>query len=200
MAEYQSAITGLVGMLRFGNHDSPVLLEALGDLLSSDLPLDDRAAANANRLGARAYLVAAAVSKEPAGSRLRKLAEQAMSMQVGETLKATEKELKYELNQANDLATQIMADEKLWAEQGLDLDTMFSDKYTEIAPLRVSTTSEWKSRLRLLGLFTLVIALTVAVSKIRKVFKRRMNSSSNANVSDLSLKPVYCVNSDEKSI
>lgn len=63
VAEYQSAITGLVGMLRFGNHDSPVLLEALGDLLSSHLPLDDRAAANANRLGTRAYLVAASVSE-----------------------------------------------------------------------------------------------------------------------------------------
>lgn len=123
-----------------------------------------------------------------------------MSMQVGETLEATERELKYELTQAKDLATRITADEKQWAEQGHDLDTMFLDKYGEIAPLRISTTSEWKSRFRLLGLFTLVIALTVAVSKIRKFFKRRRSSSSNPNVSDLSLKPVCCVSSDEQSI
>ncbi len=182
VSEYQSAVTGLVGMIRFGNHDSPALLGALGDLLSSHLPLDDRASANANRLGARAYLVAASISKEPMKSRYREQAELAIAMQVGETLEAIEQELKQELAQAKDLASRITADEKRWAEQGLDLDAMFAETYSEIAPLRVSTLSEWKARSRILGLITVVIVIAVAVSRIKASFKRRWNLSSQADL------------------
>ena len=47
------AITGVLGMMKFGNHDSPVLLEALGDLLvSRGYDTDGK------RLAARAYLKA----------------------------------------------------------------------------------------------------------------------------------------------
>ncbi|WDQ19366.1 hypothetical protein [Rhodopirellula sp. P2] len=36
LEEIQAAAKGVMGMMRFGNHDSPVLLEALGDLLLAD--------------------------------------------------------------------------------------------------------------------------------------------------------------------
>lgn len=51
----EKAIEGLVGMLHFGNNNSPVMLEALGDLLSCDM---------ANRLAARAFLKASLYSQD----------------------------------------------------------------------------------------------------------------------------------------
>src|SRR5262249_39244711 len=56
--ERQAAIKGVLGMMRFGDHESPVLLEALGDLLCAHL-YDARE--DAKQLAARAYLKASYV-------------------------------------------------------------------------------------------------------------------------------------------
>ena len=52
--ELKKAIKGILGMMRFGSHDSPILLEALGDLLDAQ-----DSETGSQRLAARAYLKAA---------------------------------------------------------------------------------------------------------------------------------------------
>lgn len=175
--EYGEAVEGLIGMLRFGNHDSPILLAALGDLLSSHLPPDDRASANANRLAARAYLVAARFSEEPARSQHRESAKLALQMQVGETLPQIEKELKQELDQASSLQARIAADESTWVAEDANLDERFEAKYGEIPPLSISLRSQVRNVTRwlvpVLGI-SIVAALAIA-------WRRRRTSGLGKN-------------------
>ena len=37
LPDAQAAVNGVLGMMRFGKHDSPILYEALGDLLSGPM-------------------------------------------------------------------------------------------------------------------------------------------------------------------
>ena len=60
VSDVEAAIRGVLGMMRFGQHDSPLLLEALGDLLSANVGDYD-----AKRLAARAYLLAGEASGDP---------------------------------------------------------------------------------------------------------------------------------------
>ena len=59
LPEAQAAVNGVLGMMRFGKHDSPILYEALGDLLSGPMHTID-----AKRLAVRAYLLAAEVTPD----------------------------------------------------------------------------------------------------------------------------------------
>ena len=78
--ESQKAIKGVSGMMRFANHDNPLLLEALGDLLSLG-PLNHQPEIDAKRLAARASRASfAAKDNERRG--LRHLAKDAVSMQT----------------------------------------------------------------------------------------------------------------------
>lgn len=167
--EYGAAIEGLIGMLRFGNHDSPILLATLGDLLSSDLPPDDRSSVNANRLAARAYLVASYACKESARPVYRKSAERALQMQMDDTLEQTEFELKRELEQATLLQARIETDEKKWAAQEADLDKKYAANYGTIPPLRISFRSEARS---FIPWVVLVSGLSLAIA-LAVIWKRR---------------------------
>lgn len=125
-AEYARALTGVLGMVRFGNHDSPILMEAVGDLISATKP--------ANQLAARAYLrasYATHVSSERSAYRLK--AANAVASQKfpvkGEKINAIEAALKDELAQADALSAQIAADEATWIANGDRVDEKFSEKY-----------------------------------------------------------------------
>src|SRR5262249_50253436 len=79
LEDMQKAVKGVLGMMRFANHANPLLLEALGDLLSS--PRYE--SADAKRLAARAYLKAAYGAEDAATKQAyRDLAKQALSMQT----------------------------------------------------------------------------------------------------------------------
>lgn len=106
----QSAMEGVLGMLRFGNHDSPVLLEALGDLLSNSNGFGGGDPEDAKQLAARAYLVASYQCDEPARSLYRDKAGDALSMQVGYDIDRVEAELREELVSATALQEQVAAD------------------------------------------------------------------------------------------
>lgn len=54
-AEINRAVTGVLGMMRFGKYDSPILLEALGDLLALETPSHDP---GEQQLSSRAFLQA----------------------------------------------------------------------------------------------------------------------------------------------
>jgi hypothetical protein len=128
--EMNRALTGVLGMMRFGHHDSPLLLEALGDLLSAG-----EAEQDANWLAARTYLKASeGVKTETARTAFRKLAidslqSQSLGTDVQETLKSVEQQLKRELKDANAWYDQLRDDELAWIELGKNLDVQFAQKY-----------------------------------------------------------------------
>ncbi|MFN3152047.1 hypothetical protein [Bremerella sp.] len=125
-AEYERALKGVLGMVRFGKHDSPILMEAVGDLLSATDP--------ANQLAARAYLRASfRMTDETKRDAYRLKAENALAKQVleshGDKLRIVEVSLKNEVDQAYELASQIAADEGAWIANGDRVDEKFSEKY-----------------------------------------------------------------------
>lgn len=70
--EFEKALNGIQGMMKFGNYDSPVLLEVLGDLLLSVPSYKDREdfETPARHLAVRAYVKA---SKEAKNSTSKKI-------------------------------------------------------------------------------------------------------------------------------
>jgi tetratricopeptide (TPR) repeat protein len=129
--EIGKAIQGVLGMMRFGQYDSPVLLEALGDLLLADLNED------AKRLAARAYLKAAyevpgAETKEA----YRRIAQETLKLQTVTAHSTTELQLdqletqfQTELAEADRWYDDVRNSELEWIEAGVDVDAAFTRKY-----------------------------------------------------------------------
>jgi hypothetical protein len=130
-AEAELAIKGILGMMRFGNYDSPILLEALGDLLMVR-GMDEN---GPQRLAARAYLKASyAPSETGYDIYLRKEAEWALDAQLDVSLAEIEKNMKEEIADADAYFAKIEADEKAWIATGQDVDALFIEKYYDDAP------------------------------------------------------------------
>ena len=118
-------------MLRFGNHDSPVLLEVLSDLLLADWNSD------AKLLATRALLRAAESVDDPQlRAAYRSKATDALSMQTPRpntsrsmSLEELEARLAPELEEARAFAAEVRADELEWIEEGGDVDALFAEKY-----------------------------------------------------------------------
>ena len=121
-----SAIAGITGMMRFGNHRSPILLEALGDLMLAKKP-----GGISLQLAAQAYLSAAeSVEDRAAADGYRALAEQALDMQAGVDLPMVEYDLHWERADGAARAAQIQRDELLWiADPSVDPEAAFHAKY-----------------------------------------------------------------------
>ncbi len=132
--EVQKAAKGVLGMMRFANHDNPLLLEALGDLLLHSEPHVD-----AKLLAARCYLKASyEVQDEAARQAYRALAERALHMQtVGPfgtsqlTLADLESEFKAELADADRWYAELKEREIGWIRDGKDADAEFDRLYAE---------------------------------------------------------------------
>jgi tetratricopeptide (TPR) repeat protein len=130
------AIKGILGMMKFGNHASPVLLEALGSLLAnnSTAPTQD-----AKMLAARAYLKASyEVADESARQDYRRLAEKVLMMQTIRpnsmtqlTLDQVEREFQKELNEAHQWYAELRERELSWIRDGKDPEVEFDRLYIE---------------------------------------------------------------------
>ena len=142
LSELASATKGVMGMMRFGNHASPVLLECLADLLIADHESDNK------RLAARAYLQASRqVEDESARQAYRGLASRHLQMQTMgpkttkelslETLDAT---LADEQQAANDWYRQVQQAEAGWIEEGADVDAEFKKRFLD-NPVDENTTT-----------------------------------------------------------
>jgi hypothetical protein len=132
-----AAVKGVLGMMKFGTHDSPILLEALGDLLLGKNALTHASMKeDAKQLAARAYLRAG--TKFPEGSSERaaywKLAELAIEMQ-GDTrgdrlyLRELEGQFRDELSAARRWYAEVESDEETWLREGKDPEKEFERKY-----------------------------------------------------------------------
>lgn len=147
-AEIRRATQGVLGMMRFGDYQSPVLLEVLGDLLLAGEGGHGREG-QAQRLAARAYLRAGEfANNEDAKQAYRYMALAAIDMQYpdrdggehdaadgsedgsGLSMRYVEDQLRREVKEADEwFATTIAHDEKLWVEKSPDPDRRFWEKY-----------------------------------------------------------------------
>ncbi|SEK81332.1 Tetratricopeptide repeat-containing protein [Aquimarina amphilecti] len=129
--ELHKALKGVMGMMKFGNYDSPILLEALGDLLMAN-----GWKSGARQLAARAYFKASYHSKEKA---TKELYDQKIALTLyyqytkrrGDrfTIDELEKSLKEEITEGTAYFEKIRKDEIRWIELGKDPEIEFSKKY-----------------------------------------------------------------------
>ncbi len=129
--EIAKAMSGVLGMLRFGNHDSPVLLEALSDVLLADSGTDGK------RLAARALLKASyEVEDEEVRGAYRAKAEAALETQTPApdkdqniSLEQVEQTFATELDDARRWYAKLEAKEQYWIDAGEDVDARFGQTY-----------------------------------------------------------------------
>lgn len=123
------AVTGILGMMRFGHFDSPVLLECLGDLLSETSSVNQN---SAYTIAARAYMRAADLlpqEDEVSRNRYYELVNRVMHFKENKDQNDIRHYLELELAEADEYYRQIVADEKLWISQNADVEVLFEAKY-----------------------------------------------------------------------
>ncbi len=142
-AELDRAAKGILGMMRFGDFRSPILLEVLGDVLLSGRNYHD--ANESQRLAARAYLRAAEFSEGSGGEQgisrngHNAAHESICRSQCGRTrrvaeggqvsLASLEDQLAREVKEADAWFKEVAHDEELWVEASPDPDQRFWEKY-----------------------------------------------------------------------
>lgn len=182
-AELKRAIKGVLGMMRFGNYDSPVLLEVLGDLLMTQSEGEH----GLQRLAARAYIKASYEVEDAELAKVyREKAEVALRMQEGVSLASIEAKLKEEIAEADTYFAKIEADEKAWIASGKDVDVLFIEKYYNDAPeYSQSLIADARDRIHVMPLgdkmfyfamaigLSVLICVVVIVVRIRRMRARR---------------------------
>jgi len=135
----REALTGVLGMMRFANHDNPLLLEAVANLTAGRF-------GNGQRIAVRAYLQASYVVKDDvAKQEYRKLADSAMGMQVGEYAPSSaehpniEDRFAAELVEARRWYDELRAKEVAWIRDGKDVEAEFDKLYTAEPVVRSET-------------------------------------------------------------
>lgn len=176
------AIKGVLGMMRFGQHDSPILLEALATLLEHG-PL----AENATRMAARAYLRAAAMAPNPqAALAYRKLAGSALVHQVVSdqdhtmiSLEDVEADLAKEMAEAEAWYQDLRQRELSWIAGGMDPEAWFARLYDEdplvsdFEPAEPAEPWEWDLTWLLQDSIGRRVVLAVGLVAAAVVFRRR---------------------------
>lgn len=145
--EVAKAVKGVGGMMKFSNHNSPVLLEALGDLLSN---ADSGVDPGAGHLSSRAYLKAGLLSKDESSIKAykKKARQEVERVYIDErfrehfrggempgfehgviSIKDLETVLKLEIQAANAWVEEIRQNELSWIKEGLNPDSAFAATY-----------------------------------------------------------------------
>jgi tetratricopeptide (TPR) repeat protein len=178
LEDAQPAITGVLGMMRFADHDNPLLLEALADLLLVRPRAPE--SEDAKLLAARALLLASdRVDVPESKARFRERAESVAAYQArnGSPLNRMpfsemEAEFKKELADAEVWYADLQAKEREWIAQGLDADAEFDKLYAADPAIPGKTTPEFyvvHPRNRL-GVLILVVAGAVVLTVLTGFF------------------------------
>ncbi len=130
-----AAVKGVLGMMRFGHFDSPVLLEALGSVLTTA----PYGGGDAKRLAARAYLKASYEAPDPAAkAAYQDVAREALRMQTvhpgtQQTLKLEqlEQDFQGELADARKWYDRLRRSELSWIQSSDDPEREFARRYAE---------------------------------------------------------------------
>jgi hypothetical protein len=193
-SERRNAIKGISGMLKFGNHESPILLEVLGNLLCN---CNYRFSENDRNMAARAYLRASyLVDDEQSRLDYQELASSVLDMQrrhpyssQSVTLKATEHALKADILDAQQWYEQVKENELKWIAAGKNVDDEFTRMYYS-EPVSIDTQGQyWKLIPWLLGLGCIFIPLCISLPVIWLIrFGNRALSKSFPNIETTSTK------------
>jgi len=125
--EIEIAIKGISGMMRFGHHDSPVLLEALGDLMLCRKQNWMRERAT------EAYLKASYEAEDPESKKLyRQKAKKSVPKNMDWTLEDMEKGFKERIAKGDELYADIIQYEENWINSGKDVEQEFQTKYLPV--------------------------------------------------------------------
>ena len=123
--ETAKAVQGILGMMRFGHHDSPILLECLADLL-----VPDPSHGVGNRIAARALLKASyEVEDETAREMYYEKACHAIFYQKEVEITPLKEAFERELSQAGEYHADLENLEKSWIESGEDVEAKFRAKF-----------------------------------------------------------------------
>ncbi len=124
--EAEKAVTGILGIMRFGNHASPVVLEALGDLLAE---------LSASQLATQAYLRAShVVDDEIAASAYRDYASAAnigpyAMVNPEDFVNQLESALLEKVAEGDDFYAEITGNEEFWIREDLDVEQLYRTTY-----------------------------------------------------------------------
>ncbi|MGK7900975.1 MAG: hypothetical protein AB4352_06085 [Hormoscilla sp.] len=164
--ELKKALKGVKGMMRFGNYDSPILLEVLGDLLlSGDIDSD------AKQLAARAYLKASyELEYKAIQETYRTFAELSIELQQFLQLDALEERFLDELAEANRWFERVRADEIRWIKAGKNVEREFAQKY--YTDPEVSSPTNIPIGMFILPLVGLILLGAVAVRRKRNAGRK----------------------------
>ena len=133
-----NALKGVTGMMRFGNYNSPILLEALGSLLMVSSNLEN---SDAKHLAARAFLKASYETNNNAN--YRELASRSIKMIEGVEgdLSHIEPGFQRELAEAEAWFQSVAEAEQKWIDAGADVEAEFMKSYL-VSPPRIETESD----------------------------------------------------------
>ena len=119
------AVRGISGMMRFADHDNPLLLEALGDVLAAGIDTE-----NATLLAAQSYLLASRKSKAAAEKqRLWGLMAATGGSVDAYKPRDTMRTLDTAVADGTRLAAKVRLDEMDWIKAGKDVAAEFAAKY-----------------------------------------------------------------------
>jgi tetratricopeptide (TPR) repeat protein len=133
----EEAVHAVLGMMRFADHRSPILLEVLATLLSS--PHYNRELHLATRACLRA---AEASSDESVRDAYRKLASDIIFTQVGSSIESVESQLKREIHEADEWYAGFRANELAWIRNGKDPEAEFARQYPGEPQMTVAWTAQ----------------------------------------------------------
>ncbi|MBO6515541.1 MAG: hypothetical protein JJ975_03230 [Bacteroidia bacterium] len=130
--ELDLATLGVLGMMKFGNHNSPILLEILGDLLLND----GRRKTGARQLAARAYLKASyqvpdSNSKMAYLNRVNQVINLQLNKPGGAEFNYTDLETLFaeELQEGMAFYDSIRSNEINWIQSGANPEQKFTETY-----------------------------------------------------------------------
>ena len=184
------AVTGILGMMRFGHYDSPVLLECLGDLLSETSSVNQN---SAYTIAARAYMRAADLlpqEDEVSRDRYHELVNRVMHFKENQDQKDIRRYLELELAEANEYYRQIVADEELWISQNADVEALFQAKYYASSDDQVRLSSHadlkpvinWANTFTEVGVFVAIVLLlfaSICLYFLRRFLKKIAPQTTN---------------------
>jgi tetratricopeptide (TPR) repeat protein len=173
----KEALKGLLGMMKFGKHDSPVLLEAVGAVLEDEVnPNGD-----AKQLAARAYLKAAMeVSDLVSKNNYRSMARYALMGQTNSSLETVEAHFQAELEDAKTWYADLREKELSWIRDGKNPEEEFNKFYTaepevESTDSNIKQDSQFVAGIKRLGMIYggAVILILLAIFGLRRLLRSR---------------------------
>ncbi len=132
--ELKKATIGILGMMHFADFESPILLEALGDVMAAS---DDQPHA------AMAYLRAAHFSQnEFARTRFKEIAAAMLTNRDGPKLYDVEVRLRDWVKHAQGEFSDIEQNERRWIEEGRDVDQEFAAFYYDSVEAAIAAVAD----------------------------------------------------------